>query len=598
MRINVHGHIFNFRSVFGPATLEILLDRLGSEGWPDFLVKAAQFSLNKLLSGENFDEQELVRDLVGTLNADKKFKKWLDELGEEVPGDLQILAHGDLDDILVGGARELLAKLGDFLSRRKDIENQTIQDFLAFLLLGISHSILDVADKLVEVSGPDAVMTALMMDITDGKGKDEGQFAQQIEDTSRAALLHPGRILPFVAVNPIRPTHRQWMTKAILERGCVGVKLYPSLGYSVKDHPDMDAVFAWCEQNEIPVLTHCNQGGFRARKSTIPLAGPDEWIPVLEKHPNLRVCFAHFGGDENLVLPEIPKDSWSGRILELIRKYPQVYTDIAYHTQCMDGGDRRDNYFRNLETLLGQAPYQKRILFGSDFYLVRLRLREDNLWRYFEQGFSASAWKAITQTNPAEYLGLSGGGGAGSGGGVGGGAAGGPRANILGHLRWLATHNTEVGHKPAAWVDEAMEGAVGHAVQWFPNEFGTRWTDNNDAHYWVFVWLHSNLRADKKVNHDFQRLGKLRVRDLKDWPVESRPNKERTDRIRAMSISLSKFLLTEEPKGAGATLEKGVSLPAARNALAGTFANGNLELHQLGPITDRLFRFAKESMPA
>lgn len=585
MRLNVHGHIFNFTSVFGPETLAILLNRLGAEGWPDFLVKAAQQALEKLLKGEYFDEQKLLQELVGTLNADKKFKKWLKDLGEVLPGDIQILAHGDLDDLLQGGARELLQKLGDFLSRNADIEKQGVQDFVAFLLLGISHSILDVADKLMEASGDAAVVTALMMDITDGQGKDEGRFGRQIEDTARAALLYPGRLLPFVAVNTIRRTHLQWMTKAISERGFVGVKLYPSLGYSVQG-PEMERVFAYCEPNEIPVLLHCNQGGFRKSKDTVRFADPREWIPVLDAHPELRVCFAHFGGDENLTTAGIGADTWTGQILELMRRYAHVYADIAYHTDCMNGGEKEENYFANLHDLLGKDPFRSRILFGSDFYLVRLRLREDNLWRYFARHFEKAAWERLTVANPSRFLGLS------------GGPGDGPRANLLGHLRWLATHNAEVGRFPAAWVDQWMPTAVGQPVSWHPNEFGTRWTENNDAHYFAFIWLNSNLRADKNVNDDFYRLGRLRIRDLVDWPLESRPPGERAARLRALGMSLTNYLLTPRPKGGGGTLEPGKSLPAVRKALTGHFANGNLELHTFGPLVDALFNFPGESAQA
>ena len=214
MRINVHGHIFNFRSVFTDKTIRILLNRLGAEGWPDFLVEAAESALRKLLKGDYFDEQTLLAELVGKLNSSDKLKSYLDELSGAIPGDVQLLAHGNIDDLISGGLRDLLHKLGDFLSRDDDIAKQNVQDFLAFLLIGIRHSILEVTDTFMEISGEDAVVTALMMDITDGSGKDEAMFTRQLNDTAEAALMYPGRVLPFVAVNTTA-THFQHMIEAL-----------------------------------------------------------------------------------------------------------------------------------------------------------------------------------------------------------------------------------------------------------------------------------------------------------------------------------------------------------------------------------------------
>jgi predicted TIM-barrel fold metal-dependent hydrolase len=597
MRINVHGHVFNFRSVFTDKTLRILLNRLGAEGWPDFLVEAAEGALRKLLKGDYFDEQTLLAELVGKLNSSDKFKAWLDDLSDAIPGDVHVLAYGDLDGLLAGGMRDLLHKLGDLLSRQDDVEKQSVQDFLAFLLLGIRHSILDVADILMEVSGEEAVVTALMMDITDGSGRDEGLFGRQIDDTAEAALMYPGGLLPFVAVNTLRATHYQRMVEAIEKRGFMGVKLYPSLGYSVRS-PEMDKVFTYCESNEIPVLLHCNRGGFYADKASIAFADPAEWTPVLQAHPDLRVCFAHFGGDENLTPPTVLEPSWTTTILALMGKYPHVYTDIAYHTDCMNGGAKQENYFKNLKALLAGAPGRDRIIFGSDFYLVRLRVREDNLWRYFRSHFEDDQWDRITRANPARFLGLTGGPGAGLDnlGGPPPNKEGGPRQNILGYLKWLVVRAQEVGRDPAPWALELIEKRVAQNVRWLPNPFGTRWTENNDAHYYAAIWLNSSLRPDLTVGGDFVRLGRRLVRDLKDYPVESRPAAERAAKFRLLASMLYIYLMTPRPKGGGAALEPGVTQSGAKAALANLFADGNLELHHFGPAVDGLFHFGREPL--
>ena len=598
MRINVHGHVFNIRSVFTDKTIRILLNRLGAEGWPDFLVEAAESALRKLLKGDYFDEQTLLAELVGTLNSSDKLKSYLDDLSGAIPGDVQLLAHGNIDDLISGGLRDLLHKLGDFLSRDDDIAKQNVQDFLAFLLIGIRHSILEVTDTFMEISGEDAVVTALMMDITDGSGKDEAMFTRQLNDTAEAALMYPGRVLPFVAVNTKRSTHFQHMIEALEKKGFAGVKLYPSLGFDVQS-PEMEKVFTYCEANEIPVMHHCNQGGFFGDQASIQFADPAQWLPVLQAHPKLRVCFAHFGGGENLVLPAVPPKSWTAAILKLMETYPGVYADISYHTECMDGGDKQDNYFKNLKSFLAAPKYRDRILFGSDFYLVRQRCREDNLWRYFQIHFADAEWDRLTRANPARFLGLTGSALDGLDD-LGDGSVnkdGGPCANILNYLRWLTVRAQEVGRDPAPWALDLIEKHVAKNVKWLPNPFGTRWTDNNDAHYYTAIWLNSNLRPEMSVNGDFVRLGSRLVRDLKDYPPESRPANERSGKIRGLAADLYVYLVTAQPKGGGALLEDGVSQVNAKAALANLFADGNLQLNHFGPAVDSLLHFGHEALP-
>ena len=599
MRINIHGHIFTFRSVFTDKTLVILLDRLGAEGWPDFLVKAVEGALRKLLKGDYFDEQTLLAELAGQLNGSALLKKYLADAGDAIPGDVQILAHGNIDDLLAGGLRDLLHKLGDFLSQDEAIGKHGVQDLLAFLLLGIRHSILEVADKLMEASGDDAVAVALMMDITDGKGKDEGQFVRQLNDTAEAALMYPGRLLPFVAVNTLRSTHFQHMIEAVDKKGFVGVKLYPSLGFSVQSAA-MDKVFAYCEANDIPVLMHCNDGGFRVDVAAAQFCDPAQWIPVLKLHPKLRVCFGHFGGDENLVKPTIPTNSWTATILSLMETYPEVYADISYHTDCMDGGANQTNYFNNLSGLLAQKKYRDQILFGTDFYLVRQRCREENYWAYFKIHFAADEWDRLTRANPARFLGLTGDASKAGLANLGNGSAnsdGGPHANILNYLRWLVVRAQEVGRLPAPWALDLIGQHVAKNVSWVPNPFGTRWTDNNDAHYYAAIWLNSNLRPEMSVQGDFVRLGSRLVRDLKDYPPESRPANERAAKIRGLAADLYIYLVTAQPKGGGALLEDSVTQIGAKSALANLFGDGNLQLNHFGPAVDSLMHFGHEPLP-
>ena len=212
-----------------------------------------------------------------------------------------------------------------------------------------------------------------------------------------------------------------------------GIKLYPPTGYHPND-PVLWPLYSYAEEHGVPVLTHCSRpasvqyrgeptpemrrnpaGGDAFTDNRFDLltrfTDPDAYRPILEKHPKLRLCLAHFGGAGDwgsyLEHPsdsgtDVSKKSWLAKVLDMIRSgdYPNLWTDIAY-TLFTD-----DEYAYLLKVLLSDERVLARTLFGSDFYIVesamleerrravhvRAVLGEDTFWR-------------IADTNPASYLG-------------------------------------------------------------------------------------------------------------------------------------------------------------------------------------------------
>ncbi len=581
MRFNCHAHIFTFRSVFTPETIAILISRLSREKWPAFATKAAEKALAKHLKGELLDEETLLREIVGGLKADQAFIQLVAGGMNKLPPSVTIALEGDIAGLPVGALREILTKVGSALIVADDSDARTgdLGDLLAFLAIGIKPSITAVADKLLEYSGPDTAIVALMMDITKGGDADEALFRQQIEDTAQASLAFPGRILPFVAVNPRRTLHYERMTHALEERGFVGVKLYPSLGFKI-DTPEMRKVYAYCVAHDTPILLHCNRGGFYRDEQSIEYCDPVHWVPVLEKFPELRVCFGHFGGDENFIEESIDPGSWTGKILGLMKRYPGVYADISYHDEPMDGGLYEANYFKHLKNILSDPVSGKRVLFGSDFHLVRQRVRDDNLWRFFANRFSAAHFKLITETNPVQFLGLPGKGGTGA------------RANVVRYLRFLAKYNLEVKAQPAEWALQAVKAELGE-VKFYPNPFGSGWTQNNEAHFYTDLFFRDLMTKTEAEKLSFEQAGHLRMRDLARWPSEALPANIRSAALRQIATGLQAFL-AQSPDPA-AVLEKDTTSAQAREAFLGLLGKPDAIIAAFGPLTDRLYRFKSES---
>lgn len=581
MRFNCHAHIFTFRAVFTEKTIKILVNRLSREKWPAFATKVAEKILGKVLKGEQLDENVLLAELVSGLKADKALNQLVTDGLAALPPSVSVALDGDVSGLPIGALREIMGKVTTALQSNddEDARKGDMGDFIAFLALGIKPSISAVAAKLIEYSGPDTACVALMMDITTGKDADDALFQSQIEDTAQAALKFPGRILPFVAVNTLRALHYERMTYALEERGFVGVKLYPSLGYKV-DSPEMRKVYQYCLDHDTPVLLHCNRGGFYQDSASIEFCDPSAWEPVLHDFPNLRVCFGHFGGDENLTGAAIDPAAWTGKILDLMSRYPQVYADISYHDDPMDGGEVQTNYFKNLTDILKDPVCGERVLFGSDFLLVRQRVRDDNLWRFFENNFTAAQFKLITETNPVAFLGLPDGTGHGA------------KENILRHLRFIAKYNLEVSEQPADWVQTAITAELG-AVKFVPNGFGTDWTINNEAHFYTWQYFRTLMDPADASKLTFPEAGHVRMRDLPGWPSEALPSDIRPAALLQLATRLQAFL--EQMPEPGAALEPKTTSAQARKSFLGLFGDADGLVASFGPAVDKAYHFKSET---
>jgi len=406
MRINCHAHIFNLPAVATRHSAEILINRI-LEMLPAVVEKAFAERLLRDLFESRKTETGVMGKLAGWLGEFQSagtLADFFDQAGPSARDRLaqanaRLAAAGDRDNLLEVGMAldELIAERGDLDAGRK-----SLADFLDFVRIGFLPSIQDVADELMAQTPADAGITALTMDITRGDFFEE-QFIAQLAETAAAAARYPGRIFPFTAVNPIRANHYAIMERALGELQFRGVKLSPSLGYDI-DSPEMRRVYAYCQANGVPLLMHCNPGGFYYDRQTIFNSSPEHWPAILKDYPELKICFGHFGGGGDLTGPQLPgQKTWAGMILDLMEKWPGVFADISYHDEPMAGGRVEANYFANLKSLLRLEPVRERVLFGTDFFMIRVRLKDKNYWSYFEERLGDD-FETISAVNPHRYL--------------------------------------------------------------------------------------------------------------------------------------------------------------------------------------------------
>ncbi len=254
----------------------------------------------------------------------------------------------------------------------------------------------------------------------------------------------------------------------------VGLKLYPSMGFYAFDEK-LKETFEWAADNGVPVLSHCNYLGgiyttdtsflksninqfdvyagkkysdvyptlsepsYYEKKNTWKwLLGtnennnnlntasyflePQSFKTLLEyfskKATPLKLCLAHFGGDEHILMdhnnskPKSPlfgmlNTNWCTQIKNLMTLFPEnLYTDISYavHNKAIQDPIIED---------LNHPVFGKRILFGTDYFLTEREMPEQNDYNNFRQCTESktlsnynniSAWEQIAHINTESFL--------------------------------------------------------------------------------------------------------------------------------------------------------------------------------------------------
>jgi hypothetical protein len=155
---------------------------------------------------------------------------------------------------------------------------------------------------------------------------------------------------------------------------------------------------------------------------------PRNWIPVLKYFPDLRLCFAGFGGNsvwQHIFPPEwaadgeAPGREWIACIIKLTR-YKNVYADIS-------GLNIYDPVIRLallhiLDVIQGGHEESKhlkyKLIFGSDWYLTHLMDLSNKVDYssycdefkkvFYEADRSGELWERVSLINPWNFYALSG----------------------------------------------------------------------------------------------------------------------------------------------------------------------------------------------
>jgi predicted TIM-barrel fold metal-dependent hydrolase len=171
---------------------------------------------------------------------------------------------------------------------------------------------------------------------------------------------YPDEFAALVTLDPRDDKKLEKLKQYIAERA-TGVKLYNGhksfydLFFNLPlTDPGMMEVYAYCEQETIPILYHINIGHFS-----------EEFEYILQEFPRLVIIAPHF----------MLSSSNLSRLDYFMGKYAQLYTDISFgHPDFLVAGfGRISNNFRAFRDFV--ITYRDRIIYGTDLVITTYRAK-------------------------------------------------------------------------------------------------------------------------------------------------------------------------------------------------------------------------------
>jgi predicted TIM-barrel fold metal-dependent hydrolase len=287
-------------------------------------------------------------------------------------------------------------------------------------------------------------------------------LSQQIDLQEKIAELCRGRVHPFVSFDPLhevisrmhkaRYTPLELAQTAVREKGFVGIKLYPPMGFSpannarhaclpdylkqtklkgfglVKELAEEDQgslgaaldevlfdLFDWCVKEDVPVMAHANESNYTdatCGEEKHPGA-PEQWGELLaenpEYHAKLRINLGHLGRMDSDFYGRREPPYQADAIVKLMRDHDGVYTDLSNWTHIDNGGVRArlaDWLERNVFAADGGRA-RRRFMFGTDWHMHV----NPEYFAGFDRAIGADWKDDFFGANAADFLGLRKGGG-------------------------------------------------------------------------------------------------------------------------------------------------------------------------------------------
>ena len=310
----------------------------------------------------------------------------------------------------------------DLLVRINPASNDIFERMARFLKISEQPTQQAVFEQVqLQYPKESTVFVVLPMDMTH---MNLGEVQESI-DCQHGQLLwlskkFKGQVIPFYAADPRQDNVIERVQKHLRKDQFQGIKIYPNLGYP-PDDPKLMKIYKMCIEGNFPVVTHCSPGGIwkygLSNKERRANSEPLNYKRILDTpgYQMLKLNLAHFGGAEEWVKhlsgrTEPKKETpWVKTIYDMITSgnYPNLYTDISYTVFTPKVQGLYIDLVDYLKVLLSHPLVRKRVLFGSDYYMVeRESISEKEVSLLLRSRLGEDLYKQIAYTNPRVFLGI------------------------------------------------------------------------------------------------------------------------------------------------------------------------------------------------
>ena len=365
----------------------------------------------------------------------------------------KLLKGGNLLNTIENTLQAFSRPIGEtFCMMEDDLEGRFSRDGewqrAPFIADGKLHIKGNVYDKML--------MSPLLMDFSedaDGPGRtyyptrSEDKLSPYIDATIEGMeyyyKTHPDGLFefyPFVGINPklhsfgflknlleryVNTSHKMHEEHSVPLKPFYGIKVYPPLDFDPwPEDPELlekhRYLYGFAEDNQIPIITHCDDQGFRGISACTAwrYTDPASWKTVLENHPNLKLDFAHFGKqyaissslDIKGIQSKIKRtklNPWTETIITMMEEFKGVYSDISFTGASPE-------FYQTLAIYLSKKENKKtdliasRLLFGSDFSVNLLKVGSySEYYSIFDNSpLSGKMSDRISSGNVLDFLGL------------------------------------------------------------------------------------------------------------------------------------------------------------------------------------------------
>lgn len=345
-------------------------------------------------------------------------------------GDTFLVMENDLKGVYLKNSKTADAPLLPFISEGK------------FRFRSNTYDKIIMCPLLMDFSQTDTELSTLYYQY-----QKEDKITPYAEDTIKAMKYYYEKseekifeFYPILGINPpahdlrfieklftkyINLSHTFHEKNQVPEKPFYGVKLYPPLGMNPWPNDSNEIkkvryIYDFCQTFDIPIITHCDDQGFRGVpvKEAWEYTSPSSWRTVLENYPKLRIDFAHMGKQyspnlENTwqsmqyKLKKMPTSEWFYLIMELIRDFENVYTDISFSATLSEFYPEFWNYY-SAQNDQDKEKITRRVLFGSDFSVNLLKIESYSAYYHKVEKslFSDDFITSIASSNPIDFLNL------------------------------------------------------------------------------------------------------------------------------------------------------------------------------------------------